>query len=498
MWNCTIIATLKRVESNACKMKLIRVTLVVLLGVGVAAAQRPLSFDEALRMMVERNGTVEAQRHAAMAAHRQRQAAIGLFFPRLSIEGTYLHLDKDVRIDLNSEKSALSQGAQSFLGTIASDPAFAPLVPKVEGALSSLLGADWTYTLQRRNTCFVGATLSLPIFTGGRIIAANRAAKAEEQLVAASSAKQMGELATTLVERYFGLAVARAVEALRASFVADVEEHLRQVNIMLRNGVAVQADKLYVEYRLAEARRELFDAQSTRRLAEQALTTLIVGEGSYLPTSSPFVVGTLETLDFFRSCALQQNPALEEVEQRRQLALQNKNMRRAAFFPEVAALATGTLWQHDLSPLVPRWMVGVSLNFNIFNGLSREYEYSSARHTLRRVEALQRQGERDVQLLVESLYEGLLNARHRLASLASSEAFAEEYLRTKRIAFTEGVATSIEVLDASLALCGVRVEQLNTAYRFDVALARLLASAGMADMFSAYMNHHTTSTIEYE
>ena len=479
-------------------MKRIIVTLVIALSVGMVAAQRHLSFDEALRMMVERNGTVEAQRHAAMAAHRQRQATIGLYFPRLSLEGAYLHLDKDMRIDLNGEKSALSQGAQNFLGAIAADPALTPLVPKVEGALSSLLGADWAYTFQRRNTCFIGATLSQPIFTGGRIIAANRAAKAEERLVAASSDKQMSELATSLVERYFGLSVARAVEALRAAFVADVEEHLRQVDVMLQNGVAVQADKLYVEYRLAEARRELLDAQSNRRLAEQALATLIVGDGRFVPTTLPFVVESVESLEFFCTCAMQHNPSLEEVEQRRELALQNRNMRRAAFFPEVSALATGPLVQHQLSPLVPRWMVGVSLNFNIFNGLSREYEYSSARHTLRRVEALQRQGRRDVQLLVESLYEELLNARRRLASLASSESFAAEYLRSKRLAFTEGVATSIEVLDASLALCGVRVEQLNTAYRFDVSLARLLASAGMADMFSAYMNHHTTTIIEYE
>lgn len=479
-------------------MKYFVLALIVALSAVSISAQTPLSFDEAQRMMMERNGTIRAQHHASMAAHRERQAAIGLYFPRLALGGAYLHLDKDIRIDLNEGKAPLSQGAKSFIEAIAANEALAPLIPKIEGVASSLLGLDWAYTLQRRNTAFIGGTLSLPIFTGGRIIAANRAAKANERLVAATSAKERGELTTSLVERYFGLVVAQAVKGLRSALVADVEEHLRNVQLLVENGVAVRADLLYVEYRLAEAKREALDAESAYRLAEQALNALIGmnGEAAVVPTSHPFVVGSIESLDFFRSCALRQNPSLEEVEQQRQLAVQNKNMRRAAFFPEIAAVASGRLWHHNLSSLVPQWAVGVSLNFNIFNGLSREYEYSSARHTLRRVEALQRQGNRDVQLLVESLYEQLLNARRRITSLLSSERFAEEYLRSKQVAFTEGVATSTEVLDATLSLYGVRLEKLSTAYNFDVSLAQLLASAGLSDMFVAYMNHHTTVIFE--
>lgn len=471
----------------------------VFICIAASASSQELSFEQALHIMSEQSPMLKALHYERRAAQRERQAAIGLFMPQVEIMAAYTHLDKDVRIDLNDTKQGLSQGLTNILTSFASDatlgPIVAPLMPDIEKGLQSLFGADWGYTLQQRNFGFIGYQVNIPIFTGGKILAANRAAKIEEQLVDTRSAQQRNKLITKLVERYFGYAMTQRLVALHKDVVSAVRQHLADVRNLEENGMAVKADRLYVEYRLTEAERELLDAEERHATAKQALQMLLGGTAISATSTPIFTLNIIESREFFAHLAAEQNPALEELEGKKQLARQNITLRRAALMPEIVAMGGGSIYSKNLSPLVSRWMVGVGARITIFSGLRNEYRLAAARNTLRRVEQLQHEAESDVSLLVASLYAEVEGHRRRVASLKRSESFAEEYLRSKRLAFAEGAATSTEIVDAELNLSKVRLERLDAAYKYDVALARLLEAAGVSDRFLSYMNRHAAQIL---
>ena len=68
---------------------------------GAVAQTSHITFDDALSLAFERNPAIVASELTEQAAHRERQAAIGLFMPQVSIKGTYAHFNKDIKIDLN-------------------------------------------------------------------------------------------------------------------------------------------------------------------------------------------------------------------------------------------------------------------------------------------------------------------------------------------------------------------------------------------------------------
>ena len=141
--------------------------------------------------------------------------------------------------------------------------------------------------------------------------------------------------------------------------------------------------------------------------------------------------------------------------------------------------------------------MGVGANFKIFNGLTREYRYSAARHTLHSVESAVAKAEGDITLLVETLHAAMMNSLALLRSVDASMNFAREYLRSKRVAFTEGMATSSDLIDAELNLAKSRIERLEAAYQFDVALARLLESVGASAEFSNYIKRTDARVITF-
>ena len=71
----------------------------------------------------------------------------------------------------------------------------------------------------------------------------------------------------------------------------------------------------------------------------------------------------------------------------------------------------------------------------------------------------------------------------------------EAVLSGAKAAFREGMATATEVVDAVLNLSRARLERVQTAYEFDVALARLLEASGMAETFLQYLHGKTTQSV---
>ena len=54
---------------------------------GAAAQTSYITLDDALLLAFEHNPSISAAEYAEQVAHRQRQAAIGLFMPRVAIKG---------------------------------------------------------------------------------------------------------------------------------------------------------------------------------------------------------------------------------------------------------------------------------------------------------------------------------------------------------------------------------------------------------------------------
>ena len=442
--------------------------------VSAMAQTTSLSFDDALLLGMDRNPAVVASDYAEQAAHRERQAAIGLFMPQISIKGAYTHFNKDIKIDFNPMISSLSP----ILG---------------EGLAA--LGLDLSYPLQRRNTAFLGGDVVVPIFAGGKVWTANKAAKINEERTLEQSRQVRAALTVEIVERYFGVELARRGVAIREEAVQVVEQHLRDVVLLEKEGMAVASERLYVEYRLAEAERDLQRARLQLETAQQALQTSIGANSAIAPSTPMFMLSQIEPLEYFRAMAKLYNPQLGEVDKVRELARMNLRLHYADFFPELVAMGGMVFCDHQLSPLVPRMAVGVGLNFKLFNGLNREYKASAARLQLRRVEALERGAEQDILLLVESLYNEVEAILATVPAVERSERFAEEFLRAKSNAFREGMATATDVVDAALNLSRARLERVQIAYEFDIALARLLEASGVTENFVQYLHSQAAQTI---
>jgi outer membrane protein TolC len=324
------------------------------------------------------------------------------------------------------------------------------------------------------------------VFTGGRILAANRAASARVADAGQRRRATEGDLTAELVRRYYGVRLAARVRQVRRQVLDGLLEHEREATRMQQEGLIARAEQLHAAVARAEAERALQGAACDESIARTGLADLLAEDGPLEPASPLFVPERVESLAVFAATAQRTSPLLGQAAAQRALAHQGLRAEQGAWLPEIYLFGVKELVPEDLTLLDPKWAVGVGARLPLFDGFARENRVRAARATEQRVAHLEQGARRGVGTLVEKRWQELLKACEQAVALRAARDLVEENLRVREHSFREGLATSLEVVDAELARARVRVEQLAAAYGCDVALAELLAASGQPERFESY------------
>ncbi|MCB9481410.1 MAG: TolC family protein [Desulfobacteraceae bacterium] len=248
-----------------------------------------------------------------------------------------------------------------------------------------------------------------------------------------------------------------------------------------------KAERLHAQVAAEEADREHKKSVRDMEIASTALCGLIFCEPSAITPVSPlFWTHELPEKEAFLENAHKDNIILKNLKQQMKLADAGLQNEKSAYRPDVYLFASKALLTNDLTILDPEWAAGIGARFTLFDGFARSGKVASARAVKTQVNQLYTQMLRDVDTLVVSRYQTLIQSLEQIDALDVSISFAREHLRARTRGFEEGMATSLDVVDAELAFSKVKIDRLEALYSFDLALSKLLEASGDISSFNKY------------
>lgn len=440
--------------------------VLVLANPAICAQAADLPFDQALKTMLSANESVKAAYSETERREYEAKAAQGLYFPKITLTGRATRIDDPIDLDLNSIRDVILS-----------------LHPAVPAA------AVPSFKRQVQDDTFWKSQLNMiwPVFTGGRISAANKAAEAGSREAGAKLRRTTETLTSDLVRIYFAVRLADQVVRVRAEAKNALDQHLFEAHRMYAEGFIARTELLHAQVARAQADREFKAARRDLKLAHTALANLLSSDEPVTPTTPLFLVSALEPVDDFVKKARDTHPALEQLDAIKDQAHENLRAAKAAYAPEIYLFGMRELHENDLTALEPAWAVGAGLSFTLFDGLSRPNRINAAQKLEEQAGLMRQKLARDLETLVSTKYQELMKAGEQFDALQASMNFADENLRARRRAFEEGLATSLEVVDAQLSQSAAEVERLHAAYAFDLALAKLLEASGQGKAFPRYL-----------
>jgi outer membrane protein TolC len=449
---------------------------------------------------------------------QEMKAAKGLHFPKVSLSANYTYMSDNIELDLTPIRDAITPlyTALGHYGKFASvanpDPntnGVMPLLPddvstsvirgKMLEGLNAVNSANWIQMIQEKKFGLVNAGFVFPLYTGGKINAANKAARIKFEESEIESVQKASELSSELVERYFGLIVANQAVKVRQDVKADMQKHFEDAQKLSDQGMIARVEVLNAKVYLADADRELKKSEHQRDIVNQAvLNTLAEDDNNNInPVSDLFYLTSIEPVDYFRKIALEKSPLLGQVNKQKELAQQGIIVERSAYLPNVAAGGTYDIANKDLSPELPKYMVGIGVQWSLFEGNSRNRKLKAARFQELQAEDFFAKASSDIQTAINKSFEELNMNLEQIIELDAAMEFTSEYSLAREKAFAEGMATATQVSDANLAVAKTKIDRLQAIYSWDVALSKLLYYSGMSDRFVEYLNRPESNHYKY-
>ncbi|WP_372744493.1 TolC family protein [Lutibacter sp.] len=447
-------------------MKLSSVKIKLLLFFGFITTfvnAQELTLKQAYDLMLSKNGEAKASSFEVKAMEEEHKATKGLRLPTVSVSGTYMHLDDDIKVDLNNERDMVG----SLLGI--SD--------------ASVVLGDWNLTLQEKNLGFASADISMPIFAGGKINAANKASEIKLGLTETKHQIKEDELTISLINYFFKLKLAKEAVKLRQDVYDVILLHTNQATKFFENGMIPEVETLNAKVALSNANRELLGAKKDVDLAITAVQNLI-GYTNNLSISTSFVEPSIvKSLKEFQDEMLLENKQLKTIEKNHELAEVGVKVEQSDYFPKVGVMGKYILGKENLSLIDTKWFVGVGVEWELFNGFQREHKIQASKYKISQVEEMDRQARLNLATYTEKLYNTMQKQLEQYESLNADEVFANKlkFMRTR--AFEEGTGTSLEVVDATLKLSEIKLHKIIALYEYNVAYGELMVLTGKTASF---------------
>lgn len=416
-----------------------------------------LTFEQAYELMLENNNSLKAYNELINQMKYEKRSALGQFAPKVGLNATYLHFSDDMTLN--------SSGSMKM------------------GHLPITFKANTL--IQEQNVFVFGGVAVWNIFTGGKLLSNHAAARAKLEASNDKYREIKDNLTLELVKRYYGLRLARDVVNVRKQVLDGVSKHLKDAKLLEKEGIISKAERLHAEVAYADALRDYKASLRNVNVVEEGLKTLIKSPNANLkdvyiePSSLLFVYNKTDVdVAAMKINALKNNPQLNQLRAKQKIMTAKYHAKLANYSPNVSLVAYDIAAASQLSEAVPRFAVGATANWLLFDGFSRYNDVKAASSERKMVEYEIADAEYNIESLVIKQYQELMKNKEKYDSSSSAIANAQEALRTASLAFKEGFGTSLQVTDAQMMLSKVKIDRLNAIYDYDVTLADLLKTNG--------------------
>ena len=423
-------------------------------------AQTPqdLSVEQAVQVAMENS----LRRRLALADVNMAQdkvaQTISAFGPNLTLQSGIYRYNKEPSLvqlergltELNNALSAMTSGQ----------------VPAREEPDDSL--TYYGYDLQ----------VTQPVYTGRKLTATRNMAQANRENSRRALAAADNDLVLAVKKAYYTVLLCRQMALTMDEAVASMENHVREATEYHRMDTVPKLDVLRAKEKLADLKQTQLYAHNNLRLSGTSLNYVLGVDLStaYFPSEQMALQPMPGDLGHCQDQALSRRPEIQAMDAKIEMAREGISLANSGRLPFVALVAGYHHYEPENED--PSARVGLVAGIKLYDHGMVNHQIAEARDALQKAETGKKELQRGIRLEVEQAFCNAEVARQAIEVAQSSLNTAEETLRTARTRYRVGLSTSLERLDAEVALTQARTNHIQALSRYNIAMAELERAMG--------------------
>jgi len=398
----------------------------------VMAATVELSLDDSIKMALQNNSSIKLAAFDKDSAHIAIDVAKGANGPTL----TYTH---------SSDRSKSSS----------------------------------TYTTY--NSFANQLTLSMDVYTGGKVESEIASAKLDYKVADLSVEESRQQIKLDATTAYFTILQTQNAVQVDQETVNQMTVHLGNVQAQYAVGTVAKTDLLASQVTLADDQQTLTKAQNAYDVAVASFNN-VVG----LPLSTDLILKdnlshepyTMSFADSIKYAMLHR-PGITQAEYNIEIAKQAVTTANAGLMPTVGVSATEGLSDDKFAGLDKNnWSVGLTATWTPFDSGVTKASIKKAKSNVAKSVETAKQTKDTIELAVRTEYLTMVEAEKRIGTSQVTVNQAQENLKIAEVRYGAGVGTNTDVIDAQVALTTAKMNYIQALYDYNTGKASLYKAMG--------------------
>jgi len=325
-------------------------------------------------------------------------------------------------------------------------------------------------------------TASIPLYTGGKIENTINQAKLGLKVsqLEITATKQNLKLETSM--GYYNVLQTKTLLEIAKQTVDDFDAHLKRVQQMYKTGVVPWHDVLQTKVKLANAENTLVRAQNDYDLAIYSLNkTMGLPLRSEIKLIEPLAYQKFAfSLDDLTEYGLAKRPEMAQYEANVKIGQAQIKIAQSEQRPKVM-LSGAMAWDdNDFAGTENRdWTAMLITQVNLFDSGNTKAKIKQAQSSVMVAQEQARQTQDNISLEISDTYLSLKEAEKRIATNKVAVEEASVNFDIAQRAYSAGVSTNLDVMDAELALNQAKTNYTNSMFDYNTSKARLDKAIGM-------------------
>ncbi len=462
--------------------------LISFLGIPPLIAQNtPLTINlqAAVDSALNNNSQVNQYRQIVRQKEYLIKAAKGNYFPSINANAGYTYLNRNPEINMSPIKNSLNENMQQISQALAQGGAVPANMLPILGSLMQTLSKMplSNIVIDKQEYPNLNITAIQPIYSGGKITASLRFARADAESARLELKEVENKLTRETIKNYYAVALLKQVVKTRLNVLGGMRKHESQAEKAYKLGIINKQELLRAKVAVANAERDLSDDQNKQSLALMALKTNMGLKPDIpltLTNTLKFMAVPLNLENLQQDAKLYQ-PVFKLIDQQENMVKQKKAVDRSAFLPQIAAWGEYSAFQDQYPVIMPPVSVGIQAKINLFNGFKKINRIKATRHLQKQIINARKYANEQIDLWINQSYRKALDAKDRYLKMKPTLALSSENLKITEKRFQEGLSKSIDVIDARLLDEKIRIERLHSLYNYNLALADIYLATGQAE-----------------
>jgi outer membrane protein len=446
-----------------------RILLILLLGFPVGAQDPVMSLNDAVRLALDKNKSIEASNAAKKGADTRISEARSGFLPKVNYSESWTRSDNPVFV-FSSLLTQNQFGAQNF-------------------QIGPLNNPDFLNNVQSQ------LTADQVLYDAGQTKHAVRSAQLTKDITSEEGRRTQMEVIAGVVRAYYDSLLSADQLNAASQAVHSAEADLQRAQTIRSAGMSTDVDTLSIRVHLAGVREQQIQREADVDVARAALNDAIglsldtphTLTSPLIPLNSPG--GSLADQE---TSAAAQRPEARQAKLATSLADTQAASARGSLLPQVTLHGA---FEADRQRFVTtggdNWLVSIGLRWNLFNGFSDKARIEESKFAQQRSSAEEARTDSAIRLQVHRAYADLRAATQRIEVAQASVAEAEESLRITQNRYEAGVSNVTDLLRTETTVLDAQTRHLAAIRDQRIAATMLELAAGTLTPDSAVLNERT-------